>query len=902
MEKYDVIVAINDSVKKIYKDEISLHLKQFDSDYYKLYKNLLFEVLNEEIWRILNKTFVYEFHEFRKKEKIPISSSNTAFNMFANVINENMINNWFEKYPMLKEILDNVIKNNCNYITQVINNYKKDKTNLLFNGIILQNDNICKIKSVNSDPHNGSKRVILFEFESGNKVLYKPHSLNIDMLISKLFDLLIEKSQYDFLNPVPKILCRKNYGWQSYVKQKELDEENLKSAYFKLGFFSSLFSSIISTDIHDENLIFNDTNPYFIDLETSLTPENNIENSLNESFSKELSHSIVGTSIVPSKIPMNSYQIMLGALNTPYPQKTSQKVFQMIDFGTDKMDIAKSELSVERIANPIKLKTNLINDPLPYQKNFENGFDMGTNIIIDNKKQLTNLLKTFKGNVRFIFRPTVKYYAILDACLFPENLINRSTLDKVLNYLTVSKIASGNPKIGLEILQKEKDSLKSADIPYFYVEGNSNNVRTENYISDYFFDISPIENAVQSIDSLSRKWLLFNERLISEGFSNIRNSEEKFTKKNQYFDNIKIFKDILNEVGNNNIDNAMKIFIEFSVFNKSKSKIGWLNGVYGDFPFSYMSNGFCSFYDSGGILALFSHLDSKYDELYKKTSHGLKELYDLLNKNNLTNSIISNSESLDYLFNYKENRIPSIENKILNSSENNNKDLFMGNLGLYLLLATFEETPKNIFKMKNLVNDNIVNKFGIAHGVLGELWSKFRVEFYLGNIKKCNLLLDESFMLLDEANKNGNGWCNGLSGWLMVVYEMSIMLGKNTTFKNRIIDYIVSFDENEPVDISVCHGISGILQTLLFIYNTCKDKKILDIANNFWEKSIESAQKNGFYTGIKRNDYILGYFIGWSGFIDTAIILNNINKNNEYMWIPINLSSNNYQKNLIMRG
>lgn len=58
------------------------------------------------------------------------------------------------------------------------------------------------------------------------------------------------------------------------------------------------------------------------------------------------------------------------------------------------------------------------------------------------------------------------------------------------------------------------------------------------------------------------------------------------------------------------------------------------------------------------------------------------------------------------------------------------------------------------------------------------------------------------------------------------------------------------------------------------------------------------AKQNVFYTGDKNRDYLLGYFLGWSGFADAGLLLNIFNSGGN-SWIPLNFSSDEYQHPLL---
>lgn len=163
--------------------------------------------------------------------------------------------------------------------------------------------------------------------------------------------------------------------------------------------------------------------------------------------------------------------------------------------------------------------------------------------------------------------------------------------------------------------------------------------------------------------------------------------------------------------------------------------------------------------------------------------------------------------------------------------------------------------------------------------------------YYLNDLVYCEKLFKKTKML--SFNHNYTAWCNGTSGLIMILSEMSKLLKK--TYDLYDLSYsLLNIDEQSPVDLSVCHGVSGVLQTLLYVYSNSKDKRYLFLANKYWEKVLNLSKKNGFYTGEYNRDYILGYFLGWGGFADSSLLLKMYNEG-LMPPIPLNLSSENFQ-------
>lgn len=907
------IKKLVDSIIEFYKKDIYLaykelerEIKNIDKTIYntsndeilRIFKESLISIITDDIYRLSIKTFIYEFHKFRIDNGFPaVKDSGSAFNYYISTFDVKTITCWFEKFPMLESIISSSIKNDCTFMVNVCVNYILDLSECEKINLISEDSRLITISSSNSDPHNGGTRVLFFRFHNGDTILYKPRSLTVDKLISNIFEEVFEFDATNSKNPIPKILDRGSYGWQEFIEKKSISSSEIKQAYYNLGIFSSIFTVLGSTDIHDENLIFKGTTPYFIDLETALSPRIRYEGDEENLFyrmSSSLFTSIVGTTIIPAKLAVHSQEIMIGAINTPAKQKTKKDGFNIINFGTDAVDIAKQNIEVERIANPMRIKNNIVNDPLPYQNIFTRGFKEGIKSIILKKGSIISILNNFNSPIRYIMRPTAKYYLILDAALFPENLYSEQTLNKTLNYLKPPKIVE-NSLISKQLFLAEKRILSEGDIPSFYVLGKEKNIRAQNFISEQIFEETAVDNAIQILESISQDWVNFNERLIAEGFSYIREQSRGYLSSD--FENSDIFKSSLTETKKSGYTAMLNTIISMSVKTSENKKIGWLPGIYDDYPISYMSAAFCSFHDSGGIITLLEHHFGHCSPEYNEMKCGLLELGKMLKINNSNLSIISGSESLEFLYTHREAECLELE-YILNNSTEIMGDVFLGKLGLYLILASYLKTDLKIFQDFSIICQKNLEfkKFGIAHGELGYLWTIFRIQNKLKNKNACLSIYHEVLNIYKGKRIESVGWCNGLSGILMILSEMSTVLQKNQDYLFKLANSSTKLNE-ESVDLSVCHGASGVLQTLLFVYSNTKDKRYLSLANKYWKKVLDNSIKYGFYNGERDKDYLLGYFQGWSGFTDSALLLDKYN-NNEHVWIPINLSSDIYQHNL----
>ncbi|WP_079528018.1 type 2 lanthipeptide synthetase LanM [Halobacillus hunanensis] len=877
----------------------------------------LHTLLEFHVWRLCHKTFVYELHKYRESLSYPANpSSSKIFDRYVSLIDKELISNWFTKYDFLRKMVTQSVNNTCSFIEDVSHNFSRDATLLLSKGLISRGSKLQAITPLESDPHNGSKVNLCLEFKSSKKILYKPRSLEIDVLIDELFSDTLKFDTLQNYSPVPRTVNRGKYGWQEFVQHTPISQSETGSAYYNLGLCAAVFSCLGATDLHDENIIFNGIFPYVVDLETSLQPKYGRSHSLHESMEEMISHSIANTSIIPAKQLTLPHEVLIGAINTPYPQVTNEMVFTLKNPGTDAVDLAKEKITVERTTVPITLTDNQAPDPLPFQEDFLNGYSDGYEKMMDKREQIYSKLTDIECLMRVVIRPTVQYYFMLDACLFPENLVDDASINQVLKYLKPPRLIRDS-EIAKKTLEEEIRSIKNGDIPHFSIKANDKRLYSMDFVSNEIFDVSPANNAIKMLEELSQKRLLHDKRLIAEGYSDIRIHEADHKKTDDLGYQSPLFSNVLRKVTKDNPDPLIELIRSLSITTKTdNAQTGWIGGVYGNIPISYDSTALISLHDTGGILFLLEHM-TEYEKtvtspeninLFNQANKGLKSLRHAFSSQleSAPISIVSGYSSLDFIFNHNSNRVKGIEEIAMHfqSEETPRGDIFIGPTGIGLTLASFSDTPNQILREleSKICIENpstMLSSDGLAHGNLGVIWAQFRLSFALKDIEGCKRFFKKASQISFPNTVNTAGWCNGNAGLLMVLAEMASALNEQLDLY-EVAKKSTALPKDRPIDLSICHGAAGVLQSLLFAYEALGDSWYLSLANQYWETVLDLANNNGFYTGEKNRDYLLGYFLGWSGVADSALLLKMYN-NGDPAWFPLNLSSVSYQQNNIYK-
>ncbi|EGO2651673.1 hypothetical protein O5H48_002701, partial [Enterococcus faecalis] len=66
-------------------------------------------LIEYHINRVVQKTFIYEFHEFRKSLNMPANpNSSVAFDLFLQKLDKQMVEKWLNKYSYLRTIIHTI--------------------------------------------------------------------------------------------------------------------------------------------------------------------------------------------------------------------------------------------------------------------------------------------------------------------------------------------------------------------------------------------------------------------------------------------------------------------------------------------------------------------------------------------------------------------------------------------------------------------------------------------------------------------------------------------------------------------------------------------------------------------------------------------------------------------------
>lgn len=121
-----------------------------------------------------------------------------------------------------------------------------------------------------SDPHRRGRSVVIVEFESGFRIVYKPRPVDIDGAFWT-FTEWMRKEEGPSVRAA-RTITRDGYGWAEYITKEPLSV-SAETYYERAGALLCVMYVLRGKDFHCENIISASTHPVPIDLEVLCAPD-----------------------------------------------------------------------------------------------------------------------------------------------------------------------------------------------------------------------------------------------------------------------------------------------------------------------------------------------------------------------------------------------------------------------------------------------------------------------------------------------------------------------------------------------------------------------------------------------------------------------------------------------------
>lgn len=394
---------------------------------------------------------------------------------------------------------------------------------------------VTEIRSSLSDAHNQGRSVIIFAFESGLKLVYKPRSVDLEAAYNQFLDwcnrqskntsfLLLKRNQENISLPfkVLKVLNCQGYGWIEYVEHLPCEDElAVQRFYQRAGMLLCLLYIIRGTDCHHENLIASGEYPVLVDVETLMhhqrrTMAHSLSRVESESSEHQLfKNSVLRTALLPYWDFDKDHSIIydLSGLGSTTPQQIPRRSAKWRSVNTDDMYL-EYETVIKSVQKNVPILNGAVLSPNDSFEELILGFQQMYHFMIRRRNDLLatdSPLAAFKGQkVRFIFRFTLDYGIVLLNSLAPDFL--RNGVDRGIELETLGRefLISQDKPDDWSIFQAEIKAMEQLDFPYFeaYTDSDALMVGRDQPIKPYFIEpsYSQVLNGVQKLSETDLAW------------------------------------------------------------------------------------------------------------------------------------------------------------------------------------------------------------------------------------------------------------------------------------------------------------------------------------------------------------------------------------------------------------
>lgn len=403
---------------------------------------------------------------------------------------EQWLSEFYTESPLLKKYIRQVIKYIENNLVELVRRFQEDQ--VLLNRILFA-DNPCsqimRIDSADSDTHRGGQRVYILELDNGRKLVYKPRSLEIDVIFRDMMMWTADGIGIDY--QWNRIVDRGEYGWCEWVD--EISCENIRELeryYMRNGLLLALSYALGSSDFHYENLIAHGKYPVIIDLEMGVG-RRDMERAGTADLAQELYRdSVLRTGLLPMFTwGENGEGINVGAINAAGGDLVPIRIPVIVQPGTINMHIEYARLKMKPAKNLATLNQQFV-EPCRFCGEIKRGFELAYRFIMEHRTEMVRRVEKWKSTpVRFLANHTQVYSMLLSTSYLPKYMQDENERKQVL--FRIKK--RGGDNTADWIAEQEVEEMLRGDIPYFWYRIGETTLYSGNHKSYQNFFVTTAE-------------------------------------------------------------------------------------------------------------------------------------------------------------------------------------------------------------------------------------------------------------------------------------------------------------------------------------------------------------------------------------------------------------------------
>ena len=478
--------------------------------------------LPQLLFKVTNRTLVLELNVARLQGLLEGETAEERFWSFGTRLAErDVMLRLLREYPVLARQLVVTINQWVDFSLQFLCDLCRDWRSIratFFPDV--DPGKLSKISPGAGDTHREGRSVVIATFSSGVKLVYKPHSLSVDVHFGDLLNWVNECGSHPLFRSLSVLDCG-SHGWVEFVSAMGCtDPDEIERFYMRQGGYLALLYVLEATDFHLENLIAAGEHPVLVDLEALFHPRvraGAASGHSGMSAARVMSHSVLRVGLLPQRVwfTAESDGIELSGLGGAPGQLTPHQVPTFEAGGTDEMRIVRKRVPLAGGQNRPSLNGSEV-DPQNHLEAIIAGFTSVYRLLQQHREELLmtggRIAQFGDDEVRAVLRPTRNYGLILMESYHPDVLRNALDRDRLLDSLWAD--VKQSPALS-RIIPAEQADLLRGDIPFFSARPRSRDLwtSTNGRIADFFNEasITMVERRLRELsddDLFRQSWFI----------------------------------------------------------------------------------------------------------------------------------------------------------------------------------------------------------------------------------------------------------------------------------------------------------------------------------------------------------------------------------------------------------
>jgi type 2 lantibiotic biosynthesis protein LanM len=361
------------------------------------------------------------------------------------------------------------------------------------------------------DGHRHGRSVTIAEFSTGERLVYKPRPLDVDLHFAELVDWLNTRGMTPPLRAV-RTLGVGGHGWSEFIPNTPCTSPSQVARFYeRFGGYLAILHALEATDFHYENVIASGEHPTLVDLEALFHPRSEADEHRDDPEWlgwRALQRSVLRAGVLPFRVGGSdeSAGLDLSAVGGRGGQQSPNRFPVLVDAGTDVMRFARDYVRLPASQNRPALGTQPV-DPAPFTDHIVSGFTAAYRLLLRHRSALLAVdgpLRRFADDsIRVVLRPTRQYALILGESHHPDVLRDAIERDRLIDRLWVAVPA--RPELE-RIIACEHADLTNGDVPLFMTRPSCRDLfTTHGTVIEEYFRYSGLESAIERIESMSEE-------------------------------------------------------------------------------------------------------------------------------------------------------------------------------------------------------------------------------------------------------------------------------------------------------------------------------------------------------------------------------------------------------------